>query len=48
MTGSFNNLDELPQRVELAIEQARFVGNEESRLAEIEPVVDVSKEAGAG
>jgi len=37
---SFNNLDELPSRVELAVKQAQFVGNEESKLAKIEPVVD--------
>ena len=42
---SFNKLDELPMRVELAIKQARFVGNEESRLAEVEPVVDIGKES---
>jgi len=37
---SFNNLDELPGRVELAVRQAQFVGNEESKLAPVEPVVD--------
>ena len=38
---SFNNLNELPGRVELAVKQARFVGSEVSRLAAAEPVVDV-------
>ena len=33
---SFNRMDELPERVALAISQARFVGKEESRLAEVE------------
>lgn len=37
---SFNNLDELPGKVELAVKQARLVGKGESRLAAIEPVVD--------
>ncbi|MFC1906361.1 TldD/PmbA family protein [Chloroflexota bacterium] len=37
---SFNNLDELPDKVELAVNQARLVGNEISRLAALEPVVD--------
>ena len=37
---SFNNLDELPGKVELAVKQARLVGNGESRLAAVEPVVD--------
>ncbi len=37
---SFNNLDELPAKVELAVKQARLVGKGESRLAAIEPVVD--------
>ena len=30
---SFNNLSELPGRVELAVKQARFVGSEVSQLA---------------
>jgi len=38
---SFNNLDELPSRVELAVKQARFVGREVSKLAAAEPAVDV-------
>src|SRR3972149_1638408 len=37
---SFNNFSGLPDRVELAVKQAQFVGSEESRLAEVEPVVD--------
>jgi len=37
---SFNNLDELPGKVELAVSQARLVGNEKSKLAAVEPVVD--------
>ncbi len=37
---SFNSLDELPKRLELAVKQAQFVGSEESKLAEVEPVVD--------
>ena len=38
---SFNNLDELPAKVKLAVKQAELVGNEESKLAPVEPVVDV-------
>ncbi|MBE9482073.1 MAG: TldD/PmbA family protein [Chloroflexi bacterium] len=38
---SFNNLDELPAKVEMAVKQAQFVGNEESKLASVEPVVDI-------
>jgi TldD protein len=38
---SFNNLDKLPDRVELAVKQAQFAGNEESQLAPVEPVVDI-------
>ena len=37
---SFNDLTALPGKVALAVKQAQFVGNEESRLAEVEPVVD--------
>lgn len=37
---SFNNLDELPGKVELAVKQAELVGKGESRLAAIEPIVD--------
>jgi len=38
---SFNDLDELPAKVELAVKQARFVGHEESQLAPVEPAVEV-------
>jgi len=38
---SFNNLSDLPGRVELAVKQAQFVGNEKSKLALGEPVVDI-------
>jgi TldD protein len=37
---SFNSFEELPKRIETAIEQARFVGGEEIALGEVEPVVD--------
>ncbi|MBI4284079.1 MAG: TldD/PmbA family protein, partial [Chloroflexi bacterium] len=37
---SFNELDGLSDRVESAVKQARFVGKEESRLAEVATVVD--------
>jgi TldD protein len=37
---SFNDLDNLPQRVGLAVKQATLVGKEKSQLAPIEPVVD--------
>jgi len=37
---SFNDLDDLPQRIELAVKQATLVGKETSRLAPVEPVVD--------
>ncbi len=37
---SFNDLNELPNRIELAVKQAQFVGSEESKLAKVEPVVD--------
>ncbi len=39
---SFDSLDELPDKVELAVKQAGFVGNKTSELAPVEPVVDVS------
>src|SRR3990172_2751163 len=38
---SFNALDDLRARVELAVQQARLAGSEESRLAPTEPAVDV-------
>jgi len=37
---TFNNLNDLPGRVELAVKQAQIVGNEESKLAPVEPVVE--------
>jgi len=37
---SFNELSDLPSRVELAVKQAKLVGKEESRLASVEPAVD--------
>ncbi len=38
---SFNDLSELPGKVEMAVKQAQFVGKEESKLAPIEPAVEV-------
>lgn len=38
---SFNSLDALPNRVEQAVKQARLVGREESKLAQVAPMVDV-------
>ncbi len=38
---SFNNLSELPSKVELAVKQAQFVGKELSQLAPVEPAVDI-------
>src|SRR3989338_5654497 len=38
---SFNNLDDLPNRVELAVKQASLVGREKSTLAQVAPVVDI-------
>jgi len=37
---SFNDLDDLPQRIELAVKQATLVGREKSQLAPVAPVVD--------
>jgi TldD protein len=37
---SFNDFNDLPGRVELAVKQATLVGKEESRLAPVEPIVD--------
>ena len=37
---SFNNLDDLPSKVKLAVKQAGLVSNGKSKLAEIEPVVN--------
>ena len=38
---TFNQVDDLRARVEMAVQQARLVGREESHLAEVEPVVDI-------
>ncbi len=38
---SFDNLSDLPGRIELAVKQARLVGKEESKLAPVEPIVDI-------
>jgi len=38
---SFNNLDELQSKVELAVKQARLAGKEESKLAPVQPLVDI-------
>jgi len=38
---SFNNLSEMPSRVELAVKQAKFAGSGKSQLAPVEPVVDI-------
>ena len=37
---SFNDFNDLPGRVELAVKQAQFAGNKESKLAPVEPAVD--------
>ena len=37
---SFNKLDELPDKVELAVKQAELTGHRESHLAAVEPAVD--------
>ncbi len=37
---SFNNLDDLRGRVEMAVRQARLVGHEKSQLAAVPPAVD--------
>jgi TldD protein len=38
---SFNDFGELPGRVELAVAQAKYVGQETSKLAAVEPIVEV-------
>ncbi len=38
---SFNNISGLREKVEIAVKQARLVGREESKLAAVEPVVDI-------
>ena len=42
---SFNDLDDLPGKVALAVEQARVAGHETSMLAGVEPRVDVVEAA---
>ena len=37
---SFNDLNDLPKRLELAVEQAKLAGSGKSELADVEPVVD--------
>jgi TldD protein len=37
---SFNDLNDLPGRVEMAVKRARLVGNTESNLSLVEPAVD--------
>ncbi|OGO39964.1 MAG: peptidase C69 [Chloroflexi bacterium RBG_16_57_8] len=39
---SFNSFDNLTDRIDQAIRQARFVGSSKSELAEIEPVIDTA------
>ncbi len=39
---SFNDLTELANKAELAVKQAQFAGREQSRLAPVEPVVDIA------
>ena len=38
---SFNNADELRDKVELAIKQARLVGKQDFKLSQTEPIIDV-------
>ncbi len=38
---SFNNLSDLEGKVEMAVKEAQFAGNEEGKLAPVEPVVDI-------
>jgi len=37
---SFNNSDELREKVELAVQQARLVGKGDSKLGQVKPVID--------
>ncbi|MFC2034369.1 TldD/PmbA family protein [Chloroflexota bacterium] len=37
---SFNSFDNLPDRIELAIKQAKLIGSDEIKLAQSEPVID--------
>ncbi len=39
---SFNNLSNLKEKVKIAVKQARMVGREVSKLAAVEPVVDIA------
>ncbi|MDP2727591.1 MAG: TldD/PmbA family protein, partial [Dehalococcoidia bacterium] len=38
---TFNEVEDLRARVEMAVQQARLVGHEESHFAEVEPIVDI-------
>jgi len=38
---SFNHIDELRDKVELAVKQARLVGKEKTKFSQTEPVVDI-------
>ncbi|MSQ32221.1 MAG: TldD/PmbA family protein [Dehalococcoidia bacterium] len=40
---TFNKLDDLRAKVDLAVQQARLVGNEKTDLAEVKPVVEIVK-----
>jgi TldD protein len=37
---SFNRFDEIPSRIELAIEQARLAGNKDGKLVAVAPMID--------
>ncbi|RLC72191.1 MAG: TldD/PmbA family protein, partial [Chloroflexi bacterium] len=41
---SFNQPDDLREKVTLAVRQARLSGREESQLAPVEPVVDITQD----
>ena len=38
---SFNNLTELKDKLELAVKQAQFASSEQSKLAPVEPIIDI-------
>src|SRR5512146_762741 len=38
---TFNEVEDLPRRVAMAVEQARLIGHQEILLAEVAPVVDI-------
>src|SRR3990170_2662239 len=38
---TFNEVEDLRERVALAVQEARLVGHEQSHLAHVEPIVDV-------